>query len=155
MDQPAVQLRTRVHFHYLVMNVAVDPGTRGQFDLLGGMHVAVQAATDDHHLGADLTLDHAMLGEGQGGRTSALLGNHLAVDATFHVQATTEFHIATDHHLVADQGIHHQLAITAGFAASEHLPTPLCWPVRRPVSSRIPAWCPPHHSPMSPSPVAE
>ncbi|KAG0743221.1 hypothetical protein G6F24_016318 [Rhizopus arrhizus] len=154
MAQPAVQLGARIHRHPLVMDIAVDPRARGQFDLLGGVHVAVQAAADDHHLGTDLTLDHAMLGDRQGGTTGAFGGNHLAVDAAFHVQATTEFHITADHHLVADQGIHHQLAITVGFAVSEHLPTPLCWPARRPVSSRIPGWYPPYHSPMSPVRVA-
>src|SRR5690606_24929195 len=103
--------------------------------------------TDDHRLGTHFAFDDPVFGNGQVRRAGPFLRDHPAVDATFHIQATTEFNIATDHHLAADQRIDDQLPVTAGFAASKHLPTPRSRPEPRPVSSQIPAWNPPFHSP--------
>ena len=118
MDQAAGQLRAGVHLHHPVVDVAQHPRLGGQFDPLGGMHVAIEAAVDHHHRRMHFAFDAALLGQHQH-RRLAIDGGDLADDAALDIQPAAEFHIATDGHVRADQGVD-RLAVTRPRFLLEH-----------------------------------
>ena len=102
MDQAPGKGRAGTHFHDLVVHVTQYARLGRQFHALGGVHIALQLAVEDHHRHLHFALDPALFGQGQHG-AFAFFGDDLAVDAPFDVQPAAEDQVAMDRDLRADQ----------------------------------------------------
>src|ERR1700674_86804 len=95
MHEPSLDHGALLDLDALVVHVSFDPGTRLEFEGLGGVYRAVDGAVHDDVRGLDLAVDARLLGHHQGAR---LIGHRrdIAAHHAVHAQAAAEYDVALD-----------------------------------------------------------